>query len=85
MRKKERYKDNIQADLNCHIDINTWENMATNKVNWRKFVHGGAALYNIHFHHAAEDKCRTRKSCHQKAPTHYHHHSPLPTLQQSIL
>lgn len=60
--QKKRFKANIKTNLKkCHIDLKSWEVMATDRVTWRNTVREGAALFNADLHHAAHDKRRSRK------------------------
>lgn len=43
------------------MDVQAWEDMATDRPTLKNIVHEDAALYNDDLHHAAQDKSRQRK------------------------
>ena len=60
---RKRYKDSLKASLgNLDLDVNSWEELATDRENWRAAVHCGAVFYEERQTEKAEEKRAQRKA-----------------------
>ena len=54
---RKRYKDSLKASLgNLDLDVNSWEELATDRENWRAAVHSGAVVYEERQTEKAEEE-----------------------------
>ena len=74
--QRKRYKDNLKVYLkDFEIDVETWENSASDRSNWRGLINKGALLSEARRTETAKEKRQTRKARAANAanipPTHW--------------
>ena len=74
--QRKRYKDNLKVYLkDFKIDVETWENSASDRSNWRCLMNKGALLSEARRTETAKEKRQTRKARAANAanipPTHW--------------